>query len=386
MSLLKYVDRKNTDCVKWDALEENFGTSDVLPMWVADMDFETPECVKDALLKYVNHGAFGYGKVPGGYYDAFINWQKTRHSHTVTRDAMRFVPGVVTGFNLCVRAFTEVNDSVIVLTPVYYPFFGAVKDNGRKLVTCPLKNEGGYYTVDFALFEEKIVENGVKAFILCSPHNPIGRVWKKEELRALMDICKKHNVFVISDEIHQDFTYGDHVHIPTAAVGEYDDMLVTLTAPSKTFNLAACQNSVLLIPDEKLREKYDDSVKGIHVSWGNAFGYIAAEAAWKGGAAWLDELRGVIYGNYMYIKNTLADKLPDAVVSPLEGTYLLWVDLTKYGVVGKALESAILEAGLAPDFGEWFGGEDYAGCIRLNLATRGENVELAVESIIKAVK
>ena len=386
MSLLKYVHRKNTDSVKWDGLSGTFGREGMLPMWVADMDFETPECVKKALNEYVDRGVFGYHIAPDGYYDAFINWQKTRHNHTVSREAMGFVPGVVTGFNLCINAFTKVNDSVIVLTPVYYPFFHAVNDNSRRLVSRPLVNEGGYYTIDFALFEKLIVENDVKAFILCSPHNPVGRVWKQDELKALMDICKKHGVFVISDEIHQDFTYGEHVHIPTAAVGDYDDMLVTLTAPSKTFNLAACQNSVLLIPNEKLREQYAEALKGIHLFGGNSFGYVAAEAAWKGGAQWLDELRDVIHANYLYIKDALAKELPGATVSPLEGTYLLWVDLAGCGLKGKALETAIMDAGLAPDFGEWFGGEEYSGCIRLNLATTLENVKTAVESIVKAAR
>ena len=234
MSHVKYVDRKNTNSVKWDGLSNMYQQSDLLPLWVADMDFQVPDCVTDALKKYVDLGAFGYYHTPDSYYEAFINWEQEQHDFSVSKEWIRFSPGVVSAFNWIVRFMTEPEDAVIVTTPVYYPFLNAVKDNGRSLITSDLQNINGTYTIDFSDFEKKIIANKVKLFILCSPHNPVGRVWRKDELQTLFDICHKHNVFVISDEIHHDLTYADNTHIPSLSVGNYDDMMIMLTAPSKT--------------------------------------------------------------------------------------------------------------------------------------------------------
>ena len=386
MALVKYVERQNSNCAKWDGLVETFGENGLLAMWVADMDFQVPEPVIKALSDYVNKGVFGYPITPDSYLQAFIDWEKKYHSYEVEKDWIRFSPGVVSAFNWIIQFMTNPGDAVIVTTPVYYPFLNAVKDNNRKLIMSDLVETGGAYTIDFADFEQKIIDNQVSLFILCSPHNPVGRVWKREELAKLLDICRKHNVFVISDEIHHDLTYSNHKHIPSATVGNYDDMLITLTAPSKTFNLAACQNSVIIIPDETLRKKWDIFVNQIHVTSGNAFGYVAAEAAYRDGRPWFEEIKEIIYGNYLYMKQTLERELPDIIVSPLEGTYLAWIDLKNYVKTEDITDFMQKKCKLAFDYGDWFGGVRFKTHVRMNLATSRENVEIAVKAMIENIR
>lgn len=383
MSLIKYVERKNTNCAKWDGLVNTFGEDGLLAMWVADMDFQVPQPVIDALSEYVQTGVFGYPITPDSYLQAFIDWEQKYHDYEVQKEWIRFSPGVVSAFNWIIQFMTKPGDAVIVTTPVYYPFLNAVKNNNRKLIASDLAEENGAYTIDFADFEKKIIDEKVSLFILCSPHNPVGRVWKREELETLLNICRKHNVFVISDEIHHDLTYGEHNHIPSATIGNYDDMLITLTAPSKTFNLAACQNSVIIIPDETLRDKWDTYVNQIRVTEGNSFGYVAAEAAYKEGRPWFEEVKEVIYGNYLYIKETLERALPEITVTPLEGTYLAWIDLKNYVNENDVVDFMQKKCKLAFDYGDWFGGDKYKTYVRMNLATSRENVEKAVESIIQ---
>ena len=386
MTQVNYVERKHTDCEKWDALPEIFGENDLLPMWVADMDFQAPSCVLDALHQYISHGVFGYYRVPDSYYDSFIKWEEKHHGYRVEKDWIHFSPGVVSAFHWLIQFMTKPSDKVLVLTPVYYPFFHAIENNDRKLITSDLHNEGGVYTVDFEDFEKKIVENHVTAFILCSPHNPAGRVWTKEELKTMFDICRKHHVFVISDEIHHDLTFFGHKHTPSFSVGDYQDMMIAITAPSKTFNLAGCQNSIVLIPDDTLRKKWDDFVLGIHVTEGNSFGYIAARAAYEHGEEWLDNVRGIVSENYLFLKEELKKELPDVVVSPLEGTYLAWIDFAKYLKPEELKPFMQKTCGLAFDYGDWFGNESYGTFVRMNLATSRENVARAVSAITSSLK
>lgn len=385
MSLVTYVDRRNTDCSKWDAQSENFGEEGLHAMWVADMDFQVPSCVTDALSEYVKEGVFGYYTAPDSYYNAFINWEK-EHGYNVKREWIRFSPGVVSGFNWIVQMMTNPKDSVIVLTPVYYPFLYAVTNNDRTLITSDLINDHGTYSIDFEDFEQKIIDNHVKLFIFCSPHNPVGRVWKKEDLDKLLAICKKHHVFIISDEIHHDLLAPEQKHIPIASIADYDDSLITVTAPSKTFNLAGCQNSIIIIPDEKLREKWDAFTTSIRVTNGNTFGYIAARAAYTGGRPWLNEVNEIVHNNYLYVKETFEKELPKLVVSPLEGTYLLWIDFGAYLSFDEMKDFMQKKCHLAFDYGDWFGGEKFGTHIRMNLATSKENVEKAVTAIIENLK
>ena len=380
-----YVDRKGTHCEKWDGLGERFGREDLLALWVADMDFRVPQCVLEAEKDYLDTGVFGYYHPSEGYYQAFMDWEQERHGYSVQREWLRFSPGVVPAINWLIQIFTKPQDRVMVLTPVYYPFLHAVRDNDRTLVACQLVHQDGQYTVDLAAFEAAIAENQVRMFIMSSPHNPVSRVWRREELTAMLDICKKHGVLVLSDEIHQDLTFDGHKHIPSATAGDYRHMVITLTAASKTFNLAGCQNAFVVLPDAKLRKEYDAFTKRIHIREGNPFGYIAVEAAYRGGKAWLQQVQEIIWNNYGYLREQLAIHLPKACVTPLEGTYLMWVDFAAY-LQPEEMERFFEETcGIAVDYGAWFEGDGQSH-IRINLATSRENVEKAMSAILQGLK
>ena len=385
MEELIYVDRRNSNCNKWDGQTAMFGEEGLHAMWVADMDFKIPQCVQKALHDYVDFGTVGYYRIPDGYYDAFINWEKAHFNFEVKREWLRFAPGVVAAFNWMLQILTEPDEAVIVMTPVYYPFLQAVTNNERKLITSELVNEDGKYTIDFEDFEKKIIDNDVKAFILCSPHNPVARVWAKEELTRMFEICHRHHVYVISDEIHQDFVFGDKMQTPSYQATEHWDEMVAITAPSKAFNLAGGQNSFMIIADEKLRARWDDFAKRIRLMTGNAFGFVAAEAAYKGGQNWLDKVKKQIVDNDQYLRELFKENLPEVVVTPLEGTYLVWIDLRAY-VKPEATRAFIQKkCRLAVDFGDWFGGEQFNGFIRMNLATSRENVEIGVKRIMDGI-
>lgn len=380
MEELIYRDRRGTNASKWNRLSPRFTREDLLGLWVADMDFAAPACVREALHKQVDFGVFGYDVTPDAYYEAFLHWEKTYHGYEPQRAWLRYSPGVVAGFNWLIQLLTKPGDGVLVQTPVYYPFLSAATDNGCRLVENELVNTAGVYTVDLADFERKLTEEHVKVFLLCSPHNPVGRVWCREELAAMLELCRVHGVYVISDEIHHDFTHGGHKHIPAATVGEYDDMLVTLTAPSKTFNLAGLKNSVVIIPDEKLRKAWDSYTGKLHTATGGSFGVIAAQAAWEGGRPWLEQVLQTVEGNYELLRTELVPRKPELILSPLEGTYLAWLDLGAYVKPQEMAAAVEGRCGLAVDYGAWFGG--HAPChIRINLATRPENIRQAIQSL-----
>lgn len=373
--------RIGSNCLKWDGLKSRFGNENLIAMWVADMDFKTPQPVIDALKERVEHGIFGYHMPPDSYYEAFINWEREKHGYDVKREWIRFSPGVVPALFWFINILTNPGDSCIVMGPVYYPFHHAIEENNRRLIFNNLKNDKGIYTIDFESFEKDIIENKVKLFILSSPHNPVGRVWTKEELKKVLDICKANNVFVLADEIHQDIIIGDKKQIPAATVGNYDDILVTLTAATKTFNLASCQNSFVIIPDNKIREKFDKYFKSIGGDSGNVFGYIAVEAAYRYGEEWLNEILAKIKENYEYTRKILLKHLPHVVISPLEGTYLAWYDFSYY-INEKEIKSFFQDkCNLAVDYGSWFG-VGGKGHIRINLATERKIVEEAMNNII----
>lgn len=385
MEEIKYVDRVGTDCNKWDNMAERFGDNDLMALWVADMDFMVPECVRKAAREYADFGIYGYYKVPDAYYQNFIDWEEKYHHCHIEKQWLRFSPGVVSPINWYVNMKTQPGDGVIVLTPVYYPFLDAIRDNGRQLISCDLVRKDKVYHIDYADFEKKIVDNKVKLFILSSPHNPVGRVWKKEELEQLLAICRKHQVFVVADEIHHDLIMPGYEHTEILNIPGYTDMMVVLTAGSKTFNLAGCKNSFVILPDEKLRQEYDDFLNTLRIRGGNAFGYVAVAAAFGGGRPWLDSVIDIIRKNAQYVEETLAEKLPDAVVSPLEGTYLQWVDLGAYVKPNETQELIQNKCRLAVDYGEWFGGERFGSFIRLNLATSPENIKEAVSRIVNNI-
>ena len=381
------VERKGTYSLKWDALDKRFGNADLISMWVADMEIKAPKEVIEALKERCEHGVFGYSYVSDEYYNSVINWLKEKHNYEIKKEWLRFTNGVVTAIYCFVNIFTKVDDAVLILTPVYYPFHNAVKDNNRKLITCDLKNTDGYFTIDYDEVEKKIVENKVKLFIQCSPHNPAGRVWKEEELAKILEICKKHNVLVISDEIHQDIIMKGYKHIPSAIVanGKYADNLITVSAASKTFNLAGLIHSNIIISNAELRKKYDEEIKKINQTEINILGMLATQVAYEKGSEWLENVKEIIEDNFNYLKSELNKNIPKIIVTNLEGTYLVFLDLRKIIPIDKVKEFIQDKCNLAIDFGEWFGAS-FKGFIRINLATDPEIVKKAVENIITEYK
>lgn len=380
-----YKDRRVEHDRKWNGTKAKFGQDDLLPLWIADMDFEVPECVKNALKEYVDFGVFGYYDPTPQYFDSIIRWEKQYHDYEVQREWIRYAPGVVPAFNWLIHNLTKEEESVIILTPVYYPFREGIVNNHRNLVQSHLIRTDDSYQIDYEDFEQKIVENHVKLFIFCNPHNPVGRAWNEKEIKRLLDICKKHHVYVISDEIHQDLVMNGYKKVTAATVGDYDEILITLIAATKTFNLASVQNAIVIIPDEMLRKMYDEYLVKLRITTGNAFGYIAVQSAYQHGREWLEELLGIIDTNYNLMKTMLEKELPDVWIPKMEATYLMWIDLGKYIQPDEMEKVMVSECGLAVDYGSWFGEED-AGFIRINLATKSENIKRAAESIIRVLK
>lgn len=384
--MLEYIERKDTDSVKWDGLESTFGADGLLPLWVADMDFRVDEKIRKAVSEYMDRGIYGYYAVPDSYYEAFIDWEQEEHGLKVERDWIRYSPGVVSGFNFALQVLTEPGDAVIVNTPVYYPFLHAVENNNRRLICSELINDGGRYYIDFEDFEERIVKNNVRAFVLCSPHNPVSRVWSADELKKLLDICRRHDVAIISDEIHHDLTFFGSVHIPTLTLADENDRIIMFTAASKTFNTAALKNSFAVISNPGLREKWDSFMTGLRINGGNPLGYIAAETAYRFSKPWLAEVKAVIESNYEYIRDEFAAHLPEVCMTPLEATYLAWADFSAYFAPEELQPFMQDKCRLAFDYGSWFGGSRSGSFIRINLATSEKNIKEMVDRIISGIQ
>ena len=380
------TDRRGTDCLKWDALEELYGEKDLLPMWIADTEFRTCDAVLEALRRHIDHGVFGYGKVPEGYFEAFSGWMERHYGLKIPREWVHFCTGCVTGITWLVRAFTQPGDACLVLTPVYYPFHSVVRECGRTLVTCDLSYENGRFSLDLEAVERAIVQNNVKLLIQCSPHNPVGRVWSEEELDAVLSLCRRHGVFVISDEIHQDIILWDKKFTPALAVrdGAYRDMLAVVTAPSKTFNLPGLLHSHILIADEALRERYAQTVKGLNHTSSNVLGMAAAQAAYTDGDAWHEGLLSVIEGNYTRLAERLKVAAPELTLCALEGTFLPLLDLRALVAPEDTKEFMVEKCRVAVDYGEQFG-EHFKGFIRLNIATDPRLVDETAERILRAL-
>lgn len=379
-------ERRNTESLKWDALEERFEDADLLPLWVADMEFQTPETVTNALINRIQHGVFGYSLDNADYFRSFSAWQEKRHNIHLQKEWLRFSTGVVQSLYHLIQCFSEKGDGVLIQPPVYYPFFHAVKDTERKLVVSPLKSENGQYRFDLKDFEEKLRVEKPKLFILCSPHNPVGRIWDEDELLEVLSLCKKHGVLVIADEIHQDFGVGNKKFVSTLNIadGSFHDCLILCNAPSKTFNLASLLHSHIIIPDDKLRRQFDQRIIFYQQTENNLLGQLAGQTAYETGEEWLDGLLGVIRLNYEILINRLK-KFPAIIVSPLEGTYLAWIDLTTVIPRKKIKEIVQKKAQLAVDYGEWFS-EECEGFIRLNLATTPTILKQAVDQLVEALE
>ena len=351
------IDRRNTASTKHDMVEANGYPADVIPMWVADMDFHVPPCVTDALQKAVEHGIFGYSFPTEGYFHAVQSWFQNHFSWEIEKDWIQFAPGVVFALSTAIRVMTQPGDAVLVTPPVYYPFYNVINNNGRKLVESLLRYEGGKYSVDYEDFEKKIVEEDVKLFILCSPHNPICRVWTVEELREIGRICRKHGVKVISDEIHCDFTWPGFTHTPfIKACPEMAEDLIICTAPSKSFNLAGLQTSNIIIPGQTMRQLWQKEMLRINYHAPNSLGLRACQAAYENGDQWLSECKAYMKGNLDYVRTFLEENIPQIKLVEPEGTYFAWLDCSGLGMSKDALDEMIIhKAKLWLDTGSLFG-------------------------------
>lgn len=386
MNFDRYIQRRGTDCAKYDAAVSNGYREDILPLWVADMDFQAPACVMEALHKAVDHGIFGYSIQSKGYFPVLKAWFSKHFGWELQEQWLVQTPGVVFALSAAVRAITKKGDNVLVLPPVYYPFYRVIENNDRNIVRSPLSYKNGRYTMNFADIEGKIVSHSVAVIILCSPHNPVGRVWTAEELQKLGAICKKHKVAVISDEIHCDFAFPGHPHTPfVKACPELAESTIVCTAPSKTFNLAGLQISDIIIPGEVLRERFQREMDVVSYHGVNRLGAVAAEAAYEGGDQWLTECKAYMQKNLDYVREFLANRVSKIKLVEPEGTYLAWLDCSGLGLTKEELDDLIVnKANLWLDTGSLFG--ECAGQFqRIMLACPRSTLEKAMEQLEKAV-
>ena len=353
----KITDRRGTDSLKYDFAVERGKPADVLPLWVADMDFSGPECIKEALQKAIEPGIFGYTEAKDDYYDIVRRWFSEHFSWETESQWIIKTPGVVFALAMAVRAYTKPGDNVLIASPVYYPFYGVIEDNDRKVAASMLKLSDGHYELDYEDIEKQIIEKKIKLMIFCSPHNPVGRVWRVDELKKLGSILKKHDVVLVSDEIHADIVYKPYVHhIFTEAVPEMAEKTIICTAPSKTFNIAGLQVSNIFIQNEELRKKYQHEIDASGYSQLNMLGIIACKAAYKGGEEWLREALDYLKGNLDYIRTFVEEEMPGVKLIEPEGTYFAWLDFRGTGLKGEKLENLVLnKAKLWLDGGYIFG-------------------------------
>lgn len=380
------IDRTGTSCVKWDIREMFFKKQDVLPMWVADMDFKTPDFIVDAVKQRAEHPVYGYTIRPESYYTSLINWIDKKHRWKIDKDWVIFSPGIVPAVNMAVMAYTKPGDKIIVQPPVYFPFFGAVKDNGRQLVNNQLKLNNGRYDMDFEDLEKQI-DNRTRMIIISNPHNPGGSAWTKEELTRLGEICIKHNLILISDEIHSDLAIPPNKHTVAANLSkEIAGVTVTMMAPSKTFNLAGMASSSVIISNEKLRNDFQIMLDRVHVGMGNLFGMVASEAAYTHGEEWLNQMLIYVKGNIDFMEEYISKNIPKVKMIRPEATYMVWLDFRELAMDNDTLKQFIIErAGLGLNDGPVFGpgGEGFQ---RINLACPRAYVEEAMNRLENAIK
>lgn len=381
----KIIDRSNNFSAKWSEMDKNFGTNDLLPMWVADMDFLTAPCVIEALKDRLEQGIFGYTTRPSSYNESIVNWLDNRFGWKINQEWLMFSPAVITSISLLIQNLTNKNDKIMIQEPVYSPFHNIVVSNERDLVISPLlKLEDGNYVMDYDDIESKIKD--VKIFILCNPHNPVGRVWTREELTKLGEICIKNNVLVVSDEIHSDIILKNHKHTPFASISkEFSENCITCMAPTKTFNLAGLQTSFLIIPNTHYYEVMNNAFSTLDIKRNNAFSLVATQAAYNYGEDWLDELLKYIEDNIDFAIGYIKTHMPKLKVIKPQGTYLLWVDFNGLNVDDKVLKDALINKGkVALSCGSSFGiGGD--GYYRINLACPKSMVLEALKRIKLAI-
>lgn len=351
------IDRRGTNSVKWDFARRFGKPADALPLWVADMDFQTPPCVIDALQKAAAHGIFGYSEAGEAYYEAAAAWFRERFGWETRPEWLVKTPGVVFAISAAVRALTEPGDAVLIQPPVYYPFANVIRGNGRAVAENVLRLRNGRYEIDFADFERKIRDKAVKLFILCSPHNPVCRVWTREELQTMGEICARYGVYVVSDEIHCDFAFPEHPHtVFPLACPALAERTVVCTAPSKTFNLAGLQASNIWIPDREMRQKIRRAIDQTGFGGLNTMGLAAAQAAYEGGGPWLEACKAYLRGNLDYLRGFLNERLPELRLVEPEGTYFAWLDCAGLRLDAQALDELVTNrAKLWLDAGTLFG-------------------------------
>ena len=377
------VDRKNTNSLKFDFNKERGKPEDVLPLWVADMDFRVPKEVRAALVTKAEHGIFGYSEPTSSYFKAINNWFNKNYNWDINTSKLVLTPGVVYSICIIIRLLTNENDCVLLSEPVYYPFKSSIVDNHRKVVINELVFKNDHYEFDFDDFERKIRENNVKLYILCNPHNPVGRVWRIEELKRINEICTRNNVFVVSDEIHADFVYGDNKHIPYQKINEANSVICT--APSKTFNIPGLHISNTYIYDDDLRKRFILESNKQGYSQPNIMGIVGCEAAYKYGQSWLIDLKEYLLGNINFVDKFLKENISQIKLIKPEGTYLVWLDFKALGLNDKDLNELIIsKAKLWFDGGTMFG-KSGSGYQRMNIATSRSVLEQALNQLKKAI-
>ncbi len=379
----KGIDRRNTSCVKWDMNSIIFGREDVLPLWVADMDFEVPPCVTEAILKRASHPAYGYTFYPDSLYEAVMTWEKNRHGWTIKKDWIAFVSGIVPAINFLIDCFTKEGDGIVIQTPVYPPFITSCNSQNRKLITSPFIIKNDQYEIDFSDLENKL--SGAKMLILSNPHNPLGRCYKKDELLRIGELCLKHKVILVSDEIHQDIVFSGAEHICTASISEeISDITVTLIAPSKTFNIPGLGMSAAVIENKEIYDKFVWYLRNKVHNQVNIFGITAGEAAYRGGGEWLDELLIYLEANRDFAMEFIGKNIPFIKPVKPDSTYLMWLDLTGLNLVHSELENLLVKkAGIGLFSGILFGDEG-KGFMRLNFACPRSTLIKGLEMIRSA--
>ena len=386
-----YINRRGSHSRKWDGEYLKFNRTDLLPLWVADMDFMTPPCIQEAISNYVKANPLGYTMTNPKYIEAVIDWYKRRHNCILSKDWLTSAPNVITGIMWCIGAFTKPNDAIAVLSPVYGAFDTSASDAQRQIIAIPMKrSDDNRYTVDYEAFETAITKHDIKLFIHCNPHNPVGHVWTENEMDRLFSICEKHKVLIISDEIHQDLITGPIPFTPTLSVcnGVYKDNIIAMSSVSKSFNMASLHQAEVIIPNEALRNQYTAYKAQVYHTDADVIAETAITAAYTHpeAEAWLTDVLAVIRENYDYLCNELRSVLPELRISPMDGTYLAWIDFGAYVKAEDMHDLFENKCCIAPSFGEWFGGESYATFVRLNLATSLANIKTATHSIINHIR
>jgi cystathionine beta-lyase len=379
-------DRKNSNSFKWDYLEEKFGNNDVLPLWVADMDFKSPKIVSETLEKISSNGFFGYTFKGDEFYNSIVNWIEKRHGWKIDKNNIFTTHGVVNGLSAAINAFSDEGDKIIIQTPVYHPFYKVIETNKREIIKSPLKLKDDKYEMDFDNLNE-IIDEKTKILILCNPHNPVGRVWTEQELKKLSDLIIEKDIILLSDEIHSDLIFKPNKHTPIAKLSkEISEKTITFMAPSKTFNLPGLETSYAIIENENYVDKFKEVLNSWSISGNNIYGIFGTQTAYNQGENWLEEILDYIHGNYIYLKDFFSSKIPEIKTYPLEGTYLMWINCKGLNMTNDELDNFFIEkvkVGLNPGY---IFGKEGEGFQRINIACPKKYLEYFANNFYKALQ